>query len=112
MRTFVEIVENMTGVVRLIIGALVLCSLGFGLLITLGMTYVAPKVAQDYGERAERFGERAIAAAQEESRANALAEEGWGYGDASSHVGSAGQTSDVTANGTSANSTGGWGDGQ
>ncbi|MFU7528390.1 hypothetical protein [Qipengyuania sp. ASV99] len=112
MRAFVEIVENMTGVVRLIIGALVLCSLGFGLLMTLGMTYVAPKVAQDYGERAERIGERAIAAAQEEARARALAEDGWGYGDPAASQDSAVPPSDAAANGTSVNSSGGWGDGQ
>lgn len=79
MRSLVDIVDNLTGVVRLIIGAIVLIGFGVTFMMTAGVSYVAPKVAADYGERAERIGEQAIQAAQEEARARELAKDGWGY---------------------------------
>jgi hypothetical protein len=48
-------------------------------IISLMIGYTAPVVVDQVGERAERISGRAIEAAREESRAHALAAEGWGY---------------------------------
>lgn len=79
MRVIADILDSFTGIVRMIVGGIVLMGLVFGLMMTVGVSYVAPQVADNYGERAERLGEKAIAAAREEERARALAEDGWGY---------------------------------
>jgi hypothetical protein len=76
MRALVEIVENLTSSVRFVVGALVLAGLAVGLMFTIGATYAAPEIA----ERAQVFGDKALKVAQEEARAAAMAEEGWGYG--------------------------------
>jgi len=55
---------------------LVLAGLAVGLMLTIGATYAAPEIV----ERAEVFGDKALKVAQEEARAEAMAEEGWGYG--------------------------------
>ncbi|WP_299193757.1 hypothetical protein [uncultured Erythrobacter sp.] len=87
MQALVDLVDSFTGVVRLVILAI----FGFGIVVALFMTVtfsvVAPKVAEDYGERAEAFGDRAIEAAREEARARDLADDGWGYDQPRSHEG-------------------------
>lgn len=88
MQALVDMMDSFTGVVRLVILAI----FGFGVIVTLVMTFsfsvVAPQVADNYAERAEAFGDRAIEAAREEARARDLAEEGWGYDDRRSGAGS------------------------
>lgn len=49
-------------------------------IMTLGGAYVAPKAVDSIAERAERVGEKAIRAAQEERRAAEMGKDGWGYG--------------------------------
>ncbi|MBI1403853.1 MAG: hypothetical protein GC147_11640 [Porphyrobacter sp.] len=88
MRVLVDIVENLTSSIRFIVGMLVLCGLGVGLMLTIGVSYVAPKAADSLGERAERVSAKAIRAAQEERRAKEMARDGWGYDAASASVGS------------------------
>ena len=102
MRAIVDLVDSLTGTVRFFIGAIVLGGLVIGMMMTAGISYVAPKVAEDYGERAERLGQEAIAAAREESRARDLAEDGWGYSEPGAGEGS--------SRDESGDDVGGWGD--
>jgi hypothetical protein len=80
MRLLSELLDNLTTTIRLLIGTFVLCGFLFGLFTTVGFSYVAPKVAEQYGERAVQIGERAMAEARAAERERALAKEGWGYG--------------------------------
>lgn len=84
MRAVVDVLDNVTGVVRFMIGAVVLVGLGISLFLTAGVSYVAPKVAADLGERATEVSERAMIEAREQRRERELASEGWGYGSANS----------------------------
>jgi hypothetical protein len=88
MRALVEIVENLTSSIRFVIGMLVLAVMAFGLMLTAGASYVAPKAADSFAERAERVGEKAIKAAQQERRAKEMAKDGWGYDAATASAGS------------------------
>ncbi|MEM7780977.1 MAG: hypothetical protein AAF697_11365 [Pseudomonadota bacterium] len=105
MQGLINIVESLTGTVRFVICAMVLVGFGITAFMTAGVSYVAPKVAEDFGERAERMGERAIVAAQEESRARELAQDGWGYEAPGSGAGSS-----THGRGRSSDRAGGWGD--
>jgi hypothetical protein len=79
MRSLVEIVENLTSSVRFIVGALMLAGMAAAMLMTVGGAYVAPIAVDSIAERAERVGEKAIKAAQEERRAVEMGKDGWGY---------------------------------
>jgi hypothetical protein len=79
MRVLVEIVETVTSSIRFVIGMFVFVVMGIGFMLTAGASYVAPKAADSFAERAERVGERAIKAAQQERRAREMAKDGWGY---------------------------------
>lgn len=79
MRVFIEIAENLTSSIRFIIGTLVLGGMAIGLMMSVAASVVVPKVADSVAERAERIGEKAIIADQEQRRAEQLAKEGWGY---------------------------------
>lgn len=98
MRTIVDLVDSLTGTVRFVIGALLLCGFGIVLLMTVGASVVAPQVADKFAERAENIGEKAIDAAREEARNRELARDGWGYSDSGSSRDAAGDE------------VGGWGD--
>jgi hypothetical protein len=87
MRALVDIVQNLTNVVRFAIGMLVLFGMVIGLMVTLGGTYVAPKAVESIAERAERAGDKAIVAAQRERIASEMAKDGWGYGAATASAG-------------------------
>ena len=102
MRALVEIVDSFSGTVRFLICAIFLAGFVVTGMLTMGVSYVAPKVAEDYGERAERLGQQAIEAAREESRARDLAEDGWGYSEPGAGSGS--------SRDASGDEVGGWGD--
>jgi len=87
MRIFADIVENLTSSIRFIVGMIVLASLAIGLMLTLGASYVAPKAAASLAERAERVGEKAIKAAQQERLAEEMGKDGWGYEAATASAG-------------------------
>lgn len=106
MRALVDLVDSLSGTVRFFIFAIMLGGIAITVVMTAGVSYVAPKVAADYGERAERFGERAIAAAREEARAQELARDGWGY-DNSQSAGS--QRTGDAYGGSDRDGSGGWG---
>ena len=80
MRVLVDLVDSFTGMVRFAIGALFLFGFLVFLVITAGASYVAPKVAEEAGERATLLGERAIEEARQAKRESELARDGWGYG--------------------------------
>lgn len=82
MRALVDMVDSFTGMVRFAIGALFLFGFLVFLVVTAGASYLAPKVAEEAGERATLLGERAIEEARQAQRDHELAQEGWGYGSA------------------------------
>ena len=88
MRALVDLVDSFTGMVRFAIVAMLLVGFGFTLILTVGASYVAPKVVEDYGERASQLGERAIQEARQARRDHELAQDGWGYGSAEGGVSS------------------------
>ena len=88
MRALVDMVDSFAGIVRFIIGAVFLFGFLLILVVTAGTSYIAPKVAEEAGERATHLGERAIAEARQAQRDQELAQDGWGYG-----------SSDVSQNG-------------
>ena len=79
MQPIVDIVDSVTSNMRRIVGMLVLAVIAIILIIVIGANVAAPVVAEELGERAERFGDRAMQTAVEEQRVEQLAEEGWGY---------------------------------
>lgn len=103
MRALVDIVENLTSSIRFVIGLLVLAGMVVALMLTIGVSYAAPKAADSLAERAERVGEKAIEAAQQERRARDMGEDGWGYGAATGSSGSGGKRSKSSADGGWAN---------
>lgn len=87
MRALVDIVQNLSNIVRFVVGALVLFGMIIGLMVTVGGSYIAPKAVDSIAERAERAGEKAIVAAQRERIAQDMAKDGWGYGAATASAG-------------------------
>ncbi|KPP88590.1 hypothetical protein [Erythrobacter sp. HL-111] len=79
MRLLSDMIDQLSSTVRLIAGLVTLCVMDFGAMMTFGVSVVAPQVAEDFAERAENVGEKAIAARIEAERAQALARDGWGY---------------------------------
>ena len=69
MRTFLNVVENLTSSIRYVIGMVVLGLMAVGLFMTLGATYVSHKAVDSIGDRVERLGEEAIRAEREARRA-------------------------------------------
>lgn len=78
MRELVSMVEAVTGTFTRSLWLLVVGALGLMAIFALMIGFTAPKVVDQVGERAERIGEKAIAAAREEKRASELARDGWG----------------------------------
>lgn len=81
MQAFVDLVGKIIWSIQKFY--MMLLFFGFAVTVVLAITIyaTAPTVADEVGDRAERLGEQAISAAREEARAQALAEDGWGYGD-------------------------------
>lgn len=79
MQGFVDGVNSISSGMQRIVGLIVLAIIVVTLIVVFGLRSAAPVVAEEFGERAERLGERAMEAAIEERRAEELAEEGWGY---------------------------------
>lgn len=79
MQALVDIVGNVVGGVRFLFLLFFITVMGFGLLMTGGTAYVAPKVVESVSERAEKVSDRAIKAAEDAHRNEQLAAEGWGY---------------------------------
>ncbi|WP_298308488.1 hypothetical protein [uncultured Erythrobacter sp.] len=103
MRVLVDLVDSFTGMVRFIIGAVLLVGFGLVFILTAGASYVAPKVAEGATERAAQLGERAIEEARAAQRDHELAQDGWGYG-------SGGNDSSRSRSSNDRRSGGGWGD--
>ncbi|MEO1221923.1 MAG: hypothetical protein AAFY42_11305 [Pseudomonadota bacterium] len=55
MRVLVDLVDSFTGIVRFIILAMMVVGLGITLILTVGASYVAPKLAEDTTERAAQL---------------------------------------------------------
>lgn len=113
MRLFMDLIDNLTSTVRFIVAAFALCGFLFGMFMTMSASYIAPKVAEDYTERAAELGERAIAEHRAAERERELAKEGWGYGAASPGTGGEGGIGSDPGGVRSADvdKAGGWGEG-
>lgn len=79
MRIFIEVIENLTETVRVIVGLVVLLIMGCAMIFAFGASYVATGAAENFAESAEKLGEEAIEAQREAELKRALAEDGWGY---------------------------------
>lgn len=79
MRALIDLVDSFTGIVRFIIGAIFLVGIAISLMLTAGISYVAPKVAEGATERAAQLGELAIEEARDARREREMAKDGWGY---------------------------------
>lgn len=112
MRAIVDLVDSFTGIVRFIVVAMMVVGLAITLLMTAGVSYVAPKVAENMGERATQLGERAITEARDARRERELAQDGWGYGNSGSgqERASSRSSSDVRQGYGSGSEGDGWGD--
>lgn len=106
MRALVDMIDSVTGTVRFLAGLFALCVFAFVLIMTAGVSYMAPKVTEEATQSATAFGERALAEAREERREHELAQDGWGYGSAAPASG--GQRSERGGRGNDRSE--GWGD--
>lgn len=87
MRALVDIVQNLSNIVRFVVGMMVLSVMAVGLMLTVGGSYIAPKAVESIAERAERAGDKAIAAAQRERIAEDMGKDGRGYSAATASAG-------------------------
>lgn len=109
MRALVDVVTSITSSIRFIAALFFLCFFAFGLMVTAGTSYVAPKAAETIADRAERMGDKAIEAAQIEARNAQLGQDGWGY--SNEPVQSANGAADAGASqGSFGEDNGGWAD--
>lgn len=79
MQALADLIGNITHAYTSTIRMVVIGLIVLGAIITAMFMYAAPRVAESVGERAERMTDKAIEAAREESRAHAMAQDGWGY---------------------------------
>lgn len=84
MQALVDLVGTIVGSIQRVIAFFLIAGLILALIISFGLQSAAPVVADKIGERAERFGDKAIQAAREEQRAKELVKDGWGYDSVSS----------------------------
>jgi len=75
MRVLVDLIDSIGTSIRFIFLLIFLAIFGFGILITAGVSYVAPKVADSVVEQAERYDDRASAAAHNRE----MGRDGWGH---------------------------------
>ena len=78
MRNLVDFADNFAGIVHFMIGAVFLFGFLLILVVTASTSYLAPKVAEEVGDRATHLGEQAIAEARQAQRDHELAKEVWG----------------------------------
>ena len=75
MRVLVDLVDAIGTSIRFIFLLIFLAIFAFGFLLTAGVSYVAPKVVEDVGERADRYVDRYDRRLQSYE----LGKEGWGH---------------------------------
>jgi hypothetical protein len=97
MRALVDIVQNVTSSIRFVIGGLLVVILLIGFMLSASFAYVAPQAAESVAERAEKLGDKAIAAEQRQRVAEDMAQDGWGYSAATASAGQDPSAIDETA---------------
>ena len=97
MQPLIDLVGNITQAYTSTVRIVVLGAIVLGAIITAMVMFAAPAVVDQVGARAESISDKAIEAARQEARAQALAEDGWGYSDsvASADADSAGSFEDA-----------------
>ena len=81
MQPLIDLVGNITHAYTSTVRIVVLGAIVLGAIITAMVMFAAPAVVDQVGARAESISDKAIEAARQEARAQALAEDGWGYSD-------------------------------
>ncbi len=87
MRAIIDLVENLTSTLRVIIGLVSLAIFLSVIVIAFTANRAATTASENFADKAETLGQRAIEAKMTAEREKALAEDGWGYG-AGSQTGS------------------------
>ncbi len=82
MRVLVDLVDSIGTSIRFIFLLFFLAIFGFGILVSAGAYYVAPKVADSVAERAATYEERADAAAYNRE----MGRDGWGHKSSQQHT--------------------------
>ncbi len=83
MRAIVDLINSLTNGLRMIIGMIALVLLMSVIVISFTASRVATNASENFANKAETLGERAIEAKITADREKALAEDGWGYGSGS-----------------------------
>jgi len=97
MRVLVDLIDSIGTSIRFLFLLFFLAIFGFGILMTAGMSYVAPQVAESVAGSAERYQSRAEAAAKNRE----MGLDGWGH--------NSGRTVDATQSaGEFGEDNGGW----
>lgn len=79
MRIFLEVIENVTDSVRVIVGFVVLLITVCTMIFAFGVSYVASGATEEFAATAEELGKEAIKAQREAELNRELAKGGWGY---------------------------------
>ena len=79
MQAVLDILENVTGGIRLLAGILALVIMGGTLFMSFGASYVASNAVDEIVAETEALGKVAIKAQRDAEREQAMAQEGWGY---------------------------------
>ena len=82
MRAFLDLVEQITDGLRVIVGLFVVLVLGSVLIMTLGATYAVSEVTSEIAtiaDEAQKEGSEIRRSQTRAERERALAKEGWGY---------------------------------
>lgn len=103
MRVLVDLVDSIGTSIRFIFLLFFLAIFGFGILMTAGASYVAPKVAEEVADRADRYAEREF----QRKRDKELGKSGWGSGSNST---ASRKSARGTAQGEFGEDNGGWAD--
>jgi hypothetical protein len=82
VREVVDLVDSVASTWTRTIRIVVFGAIAVAAIVMLMIAVTAPAVVDNVGDRAERISEKAIETARQEARAQAMAEEGWGYSDA------------------------------
>ncbi|MEO0463578.1 MAG: hypothetical protein AAF127_10630 [Pseudomonadota bacterium] len=79
MRLFMDILDGMTGLIRLVIGAFALVILGLGLMFTYSINAVTPAAIEEITEQAREAQSEARRERLRAVREREMAKQGWGY---------------------------------
>lgn len=80
MRVLIDVIDGVSGIVRLIMGLIALVVLGIGVIFTYSVNSVAPVALERVTEQAIEAQAEAREAQLKARRESEMAKQGWGYG--------------------------------